>query len=122
MPHETLDHALSVCRAALEIKSVMDATNAQRRKLGLQEWKIRIGIHSGNLIAGAVGEKRMSYDIWGDGVNTASRMQEACEPNRINLSEATYGLVSRKVKCEPRGRIGAKNKGDLAMYYLEGAD
>lgn len=119
VPEETSDHALLACRAALEIKSAMDRANADRRKLGLAEWQIRIGIHSGNLIAGADGQKRVSYDIWGDGVNTARRMQEECEPSRINISEATYGLVAKQVKCESRGRVEAKNKGDIAMYYLE---
>ena len=120
VPEETSDHALIACCAALEINSAMERANSDRRKLGLTEWQIRIGIHSGHLIAGAVGKKRVSYDIWGDGVNTARRMQEECEPNRINISEATYGLVAKKVKCEPRGRIEAKNKGEIEMYYLEG--
>ena len=103
---------------ALHICNTMEKINAQRRKLALLEWRIRIGIHSGHVIAGTVGQKRVTYDVWGDGVNVAKRIQENCEPGRINVSEATYGLVSKWYQSEARGSIEAKHKGPVKMYYL----
>jgi class 3 adenylate cyclase len=119
-PRESRDHALRATRAALEINRAMDKVNAERKKLALQEWPIRIGIHSGSLIAGVVGGKRTTYDIWGDGVNVAKRMQENCEPGQINISEATVGLVSNAFETQARGFVEAKNKGSVRMYYVLG--
>ena len=98
----------------------MDKINAERKKLVLQEWPIRIGIHSGSLIAGVSGGKRITYDLWGDGVNVAKRMQENCEPGKINISEATVGLISDAFETQARGFLEAKNKGFLRMYYVLG--
>jgi len=117
---ESRDHGVLACTAAWEIMASMDKVNAQRRKLMLPEWPIRIGIHSGSVISGVVGEKRVTYDIWGDGVNVAKRMQENSKPGAINISEATYGLVADRFAVEERGTVNAKNKGAIAMYYLKG--
>jgi class 3 adenylate cyclase len=116
--HGTKDHAVRVCAAAHMIHGEMDKINAQRRALGLGEWQIRTGIHSGNVIAGTVGKTRITYDVWGDGVNLAKRMQEASEPGRINISGSTYSLISKFFEAEARGAIEVKNKGPQAMYYL----
>jgi adenylate cyclase len=120
LPDERRDHAHCACLAALEIQHAMDKRNAERRKLMLTEWPIRIGIHSGSVIAGIVGTTRLTYDIWGDGVNLAARLQEACEAGQINISDATAGLVGRDFQIRERGRIQARNKGPLRMYYLVG--
>jgi adenylate cyclase len=120
LPVETSDHAKRVCSAALEIRDAIAKRNAERTKLQLPEWPIRIGIHSGSAIAGTVGASRLTYDIWGDGVNVAARMQQECEPGSINVSEGTVGLISDEFDVEPRGEIEAKNKGFLRMYYLLG--
>jgi len=114
------DHAERTCNAALGIHEYIQAAGASRRKLGLVEWSIRTGIHSGSLIAGKVGRNRATYDVWGDGVNVSKRLQEECEPGHINISDATLGLVDRFFETEPRGPIEAKHKGLVEMHYLTG--
>jgi class 3 adenylate cyclase len=77
-------------------------------------------VHSGSVVAGIVGVKKFAYDIWGDTVNTAARMEQSGEPGKINISQSTYDLVKDQFKCTYRGQITAKNKGDMAMYFVEG--
>jgi class 3 adenylate cyclase len=76
-------------------------------------------VHSGSVVAGIVGVKKFAYDIWGDTVNTAARMEQNSEPGKINISKSTYDLVSHKFNCVYRGEIDAKNKGALGMYFVE---
>jgi class 3 adenylate cyclase len=118
LPTETQDHAHRACLAALEIRQAMEKRNAERRKLLLPEWPIRTGIHSGTVIAGIIGANRMTYDLWGDAVNLASRLQDNCETGQINISEATVGLIGDAFQFQARGQIEAKNKGLVKMYYL----
>jgi class 3 adenylate cyclase len=118
LPTETRDHAHRACLAALDIQEAMRKRNAERKKLLLPEWPIRIGIHSGAVIAGIVGLSRLTYDVWGDGVNLAARLQENCEAGQINISEATVGLVGGAFELQARGQMEAKNKGLVKMYYL----
>jgi class 3 adenylate cyclase len=113
------DHnAVNAVRAALEI---VDAI----RILKLNDmqnvyFNIRIGIHTGPLVAGVVGDKKFAYDIWGDTVNTAARMEQNSESNKINISQSTYELVKDKFSCIFRGKQPAKNKGMIEMYFVEG--
>ena len=81
-------------------------------------FKVRIGINSGDVVAGIIGVKKYAYDIWGDAVNTAARMEQNSEANKINVSSSTYDLVKDKFKFEYRGKIVAKNKGEIDMYYV----
>jgi adenylate cyclase len=118
LPVANPNHATDIAAAALEIRDFM----AKRKmEMGNNTFGIRIGINSGNVVAGIVGVRKFAYDIWGDTVNIAARLEQNSEEGRINISEATYQLVKDKYLCEPRGKVVAKNKGNLDMYYLVGA-
>jgi len=117
LPNANLKHADQVIAAALEIQEFM--TDRKKTK-GDQTFDIRIGIHSGSVVAGIVGIKKFAYDIWGDTVNTAARMEQNAEPGKINVSETTYQLSKNQFEFTYRGEIEAKNKGALKMYFVEG--
>jgi class 3 adenylate cyclase len=109
-------HAKNAINAAMEmIDFVTNSLNAQD---GLSHFEIRIGIHTGPVVAGIVGLKKWQYDIWGDTVNIASRMEAKSEPGRINLSETTYYKIRDEFPCIYRGEIEVKNRGILKMYFL----
>lgn len=110
-------HAENVVSAAIEIRDFM---LARKQELGDIGFNVRIGIHSGNVVAGIVGVKKFAYDIWGDTVNTAARMEQKSEPGKINISQVTYELIKGKYSCMYRGEIEAKNKGMMKMYFVHG--
>jgi class 3 adenylate cyclase/Tfp pilus assembly protein PilF len=116
LPTQDPLHAQHVADAAIEIRDFM-----QRRysELGDRTFEIRIGIHSGSVVAGIVGIKKFAYDIWGDTVNAAARMEQHSDPGKINISQNTYELLSEDFHCTYRGEILAKNKGMMQMYFLE---
>ncbi len=91
----------------------------KRKDRGLMGFQARVGLHSGPVVAGVVGTRKFQFDIWGDTVNVAARLEQNSEPGRINLSEATWNLVKDKFKTQPRGKILAKNKGEIEMYFIE---
>ena len=109
-------HAECVANAALEIISFM---NSRKAELHDKTFDIRIGIHSGSVVAGIVGIRKFAYDVWGDTVNTAARMEQNSEPGKINISQTTYELLNSNFICTYRGEIVAKNKGNLKMYFVE---
>ena len=112
------DNALRVVKAAVEIMAfVQDCF--ENPKDGIIPFDIRIGINSGPVVAGVVGLHKFQYDIWGDSVNIAARMESAGEPGKINISETTYNLVKDHFKCSYRGEKDLKNKGLMKMYYIE---
>lgn len=116
LPAPDKDHAINVVSAAKEIKKYMADRWLQTNG---NTFKIRIGIHTGSVVAGIVGMKKFAYDIWGDTVNTAARMEQNCEPGEINISHTTNALVEHQFQTEFRGEIEAKNKGVLKMYYVK---
>jgi len=105
-------------KAALQIQDFLLGLKAERMNQSLPCFEARIGIHTGPVVAGVVGEKKFAYDIWGDTVNTAARMEEACTPGRVNVSEDTYWKAKYEFEWQPRGKVAAKNKGLMDMYYV----
>jgi class 3 adenylate cyclase/ketosteroid isomerase-like protein len=117
LPQPYEGHAEEMVALALDIRAFIRERHA---RLGDHSFDIRIGIHSGEVVAGIVGVRKFAYDVWGDTVNTAARMEQNCPPGEINISASTHALVHDRFRCTPRGEITAKNKGALAMYLVEG--
>ncbi len=120
LPIRNLTHAADCVLAALEVQRFMMQIQNIKKEAGLPYWELRLGIHSGPVVAGVIGEKKFAYDVWGDTVNMASRCESSGEPGKINISESTYNLVSEYFQCENRGKVSAKNKGEVSMYFVTG--
>lgn len=112
-------HPLKIIKASLEIQQYIKTRNELKRETGHPPWELRIGIHTGPVVAGVVGRKKYAYDIWGSTVNTASRMESNGEPGRVNISADTYDIVKDQYLCTYRGKILAKNVGEIDMYFVE---
>ncbi|TVP48413.1 MAG: GAF domain-containing protein [Mongoliibacter sp.] len=119
LPVPNSTHSIDVVNAALEIRDWMDERNEAAKHTGSPFFEIRIGLDTGPVIAGVVGTKKFAYDIWGDTVNTASRMESSGEIGKINISGKTYETIKDAFDCEYRGKIEAKNKGLIDMYFVE---
>jgi class 3 adenylate cyclase len=120
LPAANPNHAYEMVMAALDITEYMKRHKKEREGNGKPVFEIRVGIHTGPVVAGIVGSKKFAYDIWGDAVNLASRMESACEIGHINISGSTYKLIKDRFQCRHRGEIEAKNKGLVDMYYVDG--
>lgn len=119
LPTPQYDHAQRIVRAALAMQDFLNDWKAERIARNEPFFEARIGIHTGNLVAGVVGSKKFAYDIWGDTVNLAARIESAGVAGRVNISAETYRLVNADFDCTPRGKILTKSKGELDMFFVE---
>jgi class 3 adenylate cyclase len=119
IPVSNTPHVLSMVKAGLEIQQYIADHNIGRIERGLKPWVARIGVHVGPVIAGVVGKKKYAYDVWGSTVNIASRMESNGEAGRVNISHAVYEIVKDHYVCTPRGKISAKNIGEIDMYFID---
>jgi len=120
LPLRNKSNPIDIVLAAMEIQHFMKDYNALRKAKGHTVWELRLGIHTGKAVAGVIGTKKFAYDIWGDAVNTASRLETAGESGKINISGETYEYIKEYFICTYRGKIPAKNKGEIDMYFVEG--
>lgn len=118
VPEPRADHAPAVARMALEMRAAI----AARAPVAGSTLDLRIGIHSGPVVAGVIGTRKFSYDLWGDTVNTASRMESHGEPGRIQVSDATRALLGPQFVLQDRGEIAVKGKGAMRTWFLEGVE
>lgn len=116
LPEPVEDHALRMVRAAHDILIALDARNRESEV----QWRIRVGIHTGQIVGGVVGVKKYIYDVFGDTINTASRMESNSEPMRINISRSTFELVQEDFPTTPRPALEVKGKGLQEMFFIEG--
>lgn len=119
LPVSSFTHATDMVSAAIEIRDFMLARKKEKEAKGEIPFEMRIGIHTGPVVAGIVGVKKYAYDIWGDTVNVAARMEQNSVAGKINISGSTYDLVKDKFSCIYRGKIPAKNKGEIDMFFVE---
>ncbi|MBK8613537.1 MAG: hypothetical protein IPN85_08570 [Flavobacteriales bacterium] len=118
VPTSDTNHAAKAVMAALDVRQDMTHWKQEREAKGMQPWVLRIGLHTGPVVAGVVGKRKFAYDIWGDAVNTASRMESSGEPGEVNVSGTTYELIKDWFVCDHRGKVQAKNKGEIDMYFV----
>jgi len=119
VPSSNDSHPLDTVRAGLDMQKFMKENNIKRKAEGKVPWDLRVGIHTGPIVAGVVGEKKYAYDIWGSTVNIASRMESNGEAGKVNISETTYTLIKDYFTCHHRGKISAKNVGEIDMYFID---
>ena len=119
LPEKNSATAQNVIEAAIAMQQEVENLKQERVTSNKPYFELRIGIHTGLVVAGVVGIKKFQYDIWGDTVNLAARMEQSGVPGKINISQQTYELVKEQFNCVHRGKIEAKNKGEMDMYFVE---
>ncbi|MGZ8556933.1 MAG: adenylate/guanylate cyclase domain-containing protein [Chitinophagaceae bacterium] len=122
LPKADNENAVKSVKAALDMQHFIREFGLGNKIQNLPVFEVRIGIDTGPLVAGVVGLKKFAYDIWGDTVNLASQMEQHSEEGKVNISGATYNLVKDSFQCNYRGKIGAKSKGQIDMYFVESAN
>jgi len=119
IPMKNTTNPIDIILAAFEMRDFISRLKKEQSMQKRALWKIRIGIHTGPIISGVVGKKKYAYDIWGDTVNTASRLEQTSHPNQINISGVTYELVKDFFDCTYRGKVPVKHKGEIDMYFAD---
>ena len=119
LPTLNQTHATDMVQAAIDMQNGLYQLMHSKPEAGKPIFEMRIGIHTGPVVAGVVGSHKFAYDIWGDTVNTAARLEQGSLPGKINISETTYQQVRHLYECTFRGNLAAKNKGEIAMYFVE---
>lgn len=119
LPNPYDDHGVKIVEAAFKMREITKKINERKEKNGLSPWPLRIGVHSGPVVAGVIGTKKFAYDIWGDSVNVAARMEQTSTPGKINISASTKAHLNGSFTFEERGEIEAKNKGKIKMFFVE---
>ncbi len=119
LPTINRTHMIDAVLAALEFRAMMEQMAMLKEAAGEEFWQIRIGIHTGGVMAGVVGKNKFAYDIWGDAVNTASRMESSGNPGQVNISGDIYEKVKFFFRCTHRGQVEAKGIGKVDMYFVE---
>lgn len=118
VPLRNKSNPFNVVLAALEIQELIIRVSREKKYKKLPKWQLRIGIHTGAVTAGVVGKIKFAYDIWGDTVNIAKRIESACEVGRVNISQTTYNFIKDYFVCEERGEIKVKNRGQISMFFV----
>lgn len=119
LPEKNRTHPQDAVKAALEMQAFMVDWIQKQKDKEEPFFELRAGIHTGRVVAGVIGTQKIAYDIWGDAVNVAARMEQSGKPGKVNISEETYQKVKTKFECVSRGKIKAKNKGEIEMYFVE---
>lgn len=121
LPNPDKNAVINIIHAALDMQEFMSEIEKVHKEMGKPFFEMRLGIHTGPIVAGIVGSTKFQYDIWGDTVNTASRLESSSKPGKLNISETTYNLAKRdpSLRFEARGKIQVKGKGALEMYFVE---
>jgi class 3 adenylate cyclase len=120
LPRLNESNAINTVRAALDMQEFIKGFALSTKIQNLPIFEMRIGIHTGPVIAGVVGNRKFVYDIWGDTVNLAAQMEQRSEVGKINISGTTFALVREHFNCTYRGKISAKNRGEVDMYFVDG--
>ncbi|MBT8327352.1 MAG: adenylate/guanylate cyclase domain-containing protein, partial [Bacteroidia bacterium] len=119
LPDNNTATAKDVINASLEMQRFIKEHAKSRIEKGLPHFEIRVGINTGPVVTGVVGTKKFQFDIWGEAVNVAARMEQHGEPGKVNVSQSTFDIIKDSYKCISRGKITAKNMGDADMYFVE---
>jgi adenylate cyclase len=120
LPEPCADHAERTVRAALQMQKALAQRMLANAAAGRPVFQMRLGIHTGPVVAGVVGSRKFAYDIWGDTVNIAARMESSGRAGEVNISEATYRAIQHAFDCTPRGKVAAKSLGEIEMYFVVG--